>query len=91
MNAAEVRAIPEMNGFRGEFQKLDRAGWHAVQLNGVVQLFETEDQAQVAAYRAMIQYLFGGIVRSGETVPAARIAADKIFRPGRKPIEVERR
>lgn len=92
MNAAEVRAIPEMNGFRGEFQKLDRAGWHAVQLNGVVQLFETEDQAQVAAYRAMIEHIFGrGIVRSGEKASAAKIAANKIF-PGRgRVVEVERR
>lgn len=34
MNAAEVRAVPEMNGFRGEFQKIDRSGWHSVQVNG---------------------------------------------------------
>lgn len=95
MNDAEVRAIPESNGFRGEFKKVHRSEWHIVCENGVPLLFDTEDQAQVAAYRALMKHLFGdGIVRDGEKATAVRTTAETlfgaVFRRGRK-IEVERR
>lgn len=95
MNDAEVRAIPESNGFRGEFKKVHRSEWNVVCLNGQPQLFDTKDQAEVAAYRALMKHLFGdGIVRDGEKASAARSQAETlfggIFRRGRK-IEVERR
>lgn len=95
MNEPRVRAIPEMNGFRGEFRKLDRAGWHSVEANGIPQLFESEDKATIAAYEAMNAHHFGrGILRDGEKVSGARSTAENlfgaIFRRGRK-IEVERR
>ncbi|RUV81410.1 hypothetical protein EOA60_20855 [Mesorhizobium sp. M1A.F.Ca.IN.020.06.1.1] len=95
MNDAEVRAVPESNGFRGEFKKVHRTDWEPVCENGVAQLFDTEEQAQVAAYRALMKHLFGdGIVRDGEKASAERSKAEAlfggIFRRGRK-IEVERR
>jgi hypothetical protein len=97
MNTAEVRAVPVMNGWEGHFRKLDKAGWHAVQVNGVVQLFETEDKAKIAAYEAMNHHHFGaGILRAGEKMSAKRTHAEELFGKvfpgkGRKPVEVVRR
>jgi len=97
MNEPRVRAVPEMNGFRAEFRKLDRAGWHAVEVNGIAQLYETADKAMIAAYEAMNAHHFGaGILRDGDVVSAARDAAEVQFKKyfpgkGRKPVEVVRR
>lgn len=97
MNEPRVRAIHEYNGWRGEFRKLHRAGWFPVEVNGVAQLFPTEDAAKVAAYEAMTRHHFGdGILRDGETVGAAQSKAEALFKKifpgkGRKPIEVVRR
>ncbi|TIU02313.1 MAG: hypothetical protein E5W43_00790 [Mesorhizobium sp.] len=96
MNDAEVRAIPESNGFRGEFKKVHRSEWNVVCLNGQPQLFDTKDQAEVAAYRALMKHLFGdGIVRDGEKASAALSQAEekfgKLLRGGGKTVAVERR
>ncbi|RWH31637.1 hypothetical protein [Mesorhizobium sp.] len=97
MNDAEVRAIPESNGFRGEFKKVHRTEWEPVCQNGEPLLFDTKDQAEVAAYRALMKHLFGdGIVRDGEKASAARSQAEEAFGrvfpgKGRKPVVVERR
>lgn len=95
MNTAEVRAVPEMNGFRGEFRKINKAGWHQVEVNGIAQLFETPELAKIAAFEAMNRHHFGaGILRDGEKASAERSQAEAsfgaIFKNGRK-IEVERR
>lgn len=91
-NEAEVRAVPEMNGFRGEFRKVHRSEWYAVEVNGIAHLFETPEQAEIAAYRALMKHLFGdGIVASGDKVALAKIEANKIF-PGKgRVVEVVRR
>lgn len=95
MNTAEVRAVAVMNGWEGHFRKLDKAGWHPVQINGVVQLYETEDKAKIAAFEAMNRHHFGaGILRDGERASFARAEAEfaKIFPgKGRRPVEVVRR
>lgn len=97
MNDAEVRAVPESNGFRGEFKKVHRTKWEPVCQNGQPLLFDTKDQAEVAAYRALMKHLFGdGIVRDGEKASAARSQAERQFGKvfpgkGRKPVEVVRR
>lgn len=96
MNDAEVRAIPESNGFRGEFRKVHRTEWHAVSENGVAQLFATPEQAEIAAYRALMKHIFGdGIVRDGEKAGTALSEAEakfgKLLRGGGKTVEVERR
>jgi hypothetical protein len=95
MNGAEVRAVPEMNGFRGEFRKIHRAGWHAVEENGIAQLYGTAEAAENAAYRALMKHIFGdGIVRDGEKASLTKANAEfaRIFPgKGRKPVTVERR
>ncbi|RUV23453.1 MULTISPECIES: hypothetical protein [unclassified Mesorhizobium] len=95
MNSAEVKAVQVSNGYEGHFKKIHRSEWEAVCENGIAQLFDTKDQAEVAAYRALMKHLFGdGIVRDGEKASAQRSQAETlfggIFRRGRK-IEVERR
>lgn len=80
MNSAEVRAIPVFNGWEGHFKKIHRSEWNPVQVNGVVQLFESEEKAKNAAYEALMKHLFGdGIVRTGERASAARDQAEKLF------------
>jgi hypothetical protein len=96
MNDAEVRAVPESNGFRGEFKKVHRSEWEVVRENGRPLLFDTKDQAEVAAYRALMKHLFGdGIVRAGEKASSAMTEAEAKFgkplRGGGKTVAVERR
>lgn len=95
MNTAEVRAVAVYNGFEGHFRKLDKAGWHAVQENGITQLFETEDKAKLAAFEAMNRHHFGaGILRDGEKASIVKAETEfaKIFPgKGRRPVEVVRK
>jgi hypothetical protein len=96
MNEAEVRAVPHMNGFEAQFKKLHRAGWHAVEVNGVAQLYATPELAEVAAYRALMKHIFGdGIVRSGDKASGALTEAEakfsRLFKGGGKTVAVERR
>ncbi|MCV0395456.1 MAG: hypothetical protein K5872_22170 [Rhizobiaceae bacterium] len=97
MNEPRARAHPVMNGWEGQFRKLDRAGWHPVEVNGVAQLYDTPEQALIAAYEAMNAYLFGrGILRDGEKASAEKSRAEELFNKvwpgkGRKPVEVVRR
>ena len=95
MNEPRVRTKPVMNGWEGHFRKLDKADWHPVEVNGIAQLYETEEKATIAAYEAMNRYHFGaGILREGEkaTVANAEAAFAKIFPGhGRRPFVVERR
>jgi len=85
---------PVYGGFEGQFKKLHRTAWYPVEINGVAQVFDTRDQAEVAAYRALMKHLFGdGILRDGEKASAAAAEAEfrKIF-PGKgKVVEVVRR
>ncbi len=95
MNEARVRAVPVFNGWEGHFRKLHKADWFPVEVNGIAQLFETEEKAKIAAYEAMTRHHFGdGILSEGERTSAARSKAEElfgaIFRRGRK-IEVVRR
>lgn len=88
MNGCAVRAVPEMNGNRAEFRKMHRAGWQPVRGG---HLFATEADALVAAHEALLEHLISDrIVGFGERV-AARTAAGAVFRPGKRPIPVERR
>lgn len=80
MNNAEVRAVQVYNGWEAFFRKIHRAEWFPVQVNGVTQLYETQDQAEVAAYRALMKHLFGdGVVGTGERAGSARDEAEKMF------------
>lgn len=95
MNEAEVRAVPHMNGYEAHFRKVHRSEWHAVCINGIPQLYATAEQAENAAYRALMKHIFGdGIVGTGEKISLARAEKEfaKIFPGGgRRPVEVERK
>ena len=95
MNEPRVRAVEVVNGWEGHFRKLHKAGWFPVEVNGVAQLFPTDDAAKVAAYEAMTRHHFGdGILRDGDRATSAKSKAEElfgaIFKRGRK-IEVVRR
>lgn len=96
MNDVDARAVPVCGGFQGEFRKVHRAAYEPVSVNGVAQIYDTEHEAEVAAWRALKAHLCGDIVGSGEKVSAARSRAEELFGKiwpgkGRKPVEVVRR
>lgn len=93
-NGIEVRVVPVSNGFEGHIRKVHKASWEPVCVNGVAQLYATETEAEVAAWRALHAHLQSDIVGTGVRVSAQRSKAEElfggIFRKGRK-IVVERR
>lgn len=96
MNGVNARAVPIFGGFQGEFRKVHRSEWEPVQVNGVAQLYDTADAAEVAAWRALLAHLQGDIVGSGDKASIARTEAEKRFGKifpghGKKPVVVERR
>lgn len=93
MNEAQVRAVEHMNGWEAFFRKVHRSAWEPVQVNGIAQLFASEELAKIAAYEALHRHLFGdGIVSSGEKISLARAEKEfaALYRKGKK-IVVERR
>ncbi|TPM19795.1 hypothetical protein [Mesorhizobium sp. B2-3-6] len=96
MNGVNARAIATRGGFEGQFRKVHKSEWEPVQVNGVPQLYETADAAEVAAWRALLAHLQGDIVGSGEKASIARTQAEERFGKiflghGKKPVVVERR
>lgn len=95
-NRADARAVPLPNGqFRGEFRRVHKS-WDAVSVNGQVQSYDTAEQAELAAWRALGRYLQPDLVAGGDRYSAARESADKGFRQlfpgkGRKAVTVETR
>lgn len=53
--------------------------------------FPTRAEAEIAALRAQEKHINGTIRGFGEKVEAARIEANRLFRPGKKPVTVEDR
>ena len=84
MNSAEVRAVPIMNGFEGQFRSLRKSAWEAVQVDGIAQLYETEQAALLAAHEALLAHLTkDGVVGFAAEKSQIRAAAEKLFvRPG---------
>ncbi len=95
MNGVNARSIPTRGGFEGQFRKVHKSAWEPVQVNGVPQLYDTADAAEVAAWRALLAHLQGEIVGSGEKASAALSEAEakfgKLLRGGGKTVAVERR
>lgn len=50
--------------------------------------YPTRADAEIAALRAQEKHMNGTIVSFGEKVAAAKVNAERLFRPGRKPIEI---
>lgn len=95
-NDVNARSHPVMGGFEGQFRKVHRSNWESVAVNGVVQIYETAELAELAAWRALRSHLCGDIVGSGTKVSAARSKAEELFGKvfpgkGRRPVEVVRR
>ncbi len=94
MNEVNARAVATMGGWEGQFRKVHRSDWEAVEINGVAQLYPTQDAAEVAAWRALKAHLCGDIVGSGEKASIAKAEGEfaKIFPgKGRRPVDVVRR
>ncbi|CAH2399178.1 MULTISPECIES: hypothetical protein [Mesorhizobium] len=96
MNGVNARSVPVYGGFQGEFRKVHRSEWEPVQVNGVAQLYDTADAAEVAAWRALLAHLQGDIVGSGDRASIERTKAEERFGKifpghGKKPVVVERR
>lgn len=96
MNDVNARAVQVEGGFEGQLRKVHKAAWEAVQVNGVAQVYDTAEAAELAAWRALKAHLCGEIVGSGQKVSAARTEAERLFGKlfpgkGRKPVVVERR
>lgn len=95
MNGVNARSVPIFGGFEGQFRKVHKADWEPVQVNGIPQLYDTADAAEVAAWRALLAHLQGDIVGSGEKASAALSKAEakfgKLLRGGGKTVAVERR
>lgn len=76
------------------FRKVHRASYEAVCVNGVPQVYDTEAEAEIAAWRALRSHLCGDIVGDGQRASGAKSKAEEmfgsVFRRGRK-IEVVRR
>lgn len=91
MNDVNARSVPVMGGYEGQFRKVHRSEWEPVRRNGIAEIFETADAAEVAAWRALRGHICGDIVGSGDKAALARIEAGKLF-PGKgRVVEVVRR
>ena len=95
-NGVDAKAVPVYGGFIGVFKKVHRSTWEKVCEGGVPRVFDTEPEAEVAAWRALLAHLQGEIVGSGIEKSAARSKAEELFGKifpgkGRKPIDVVRR
>jgi hypothetical protein len=66
-------------------------GWKIVQKGGKRQLFDTQDQAELAAWRAMRNFWQADVVGTASKRVNALQAANAVFRPGKKPVPVEKR
>lgn len=93
-NDVNARAIPVMGGWEGQFRKVHKAGWEAVEVNGIAQLYGTAEAAELAAWRALRAHLCADIVGSGQKTAVANADAEfrRIFPgKGRKAVEVVKR
>lgn len=52
-------------------------------------LYQTEAEAWRAIARHLLKYFNGHYRRSGPVLSAAMIEAERVFRPGKKPVAVE--
>lgn len=88
MNDIDARAVPALGGHYGEFRLVTKAGWTRVQENGDDAIFDTADEAELMAWRAMKAAGFG-LIRAdssassgaGPGYSTARAEAEKLFKP----------
>jgi hypothetical protein len=94
-NEVNARARKTPIGWVGELRKVHRAEYEPYCENGEAIIFATENEAEVAAWRALRAHLQGDIVGSGEKASASLSEAEakfgKLLRGGGKTVAVERR
>lgn len=90
MNDVDARGVPVYGGFHAEFRKVHKSAWEQVRKNGVIQIYDTQDQAEVAAWRTLKEHLCGIIRRDGDVVSIGiksereAVFSNAIFKRGRK-------
>ncbi|ENN86049.1 hypothetical protein RHSP_31849 [Rhizobium freirei PRF 81] len=81
MNQFAIGSMPVPGGFLGWFRKVHRADNEIVKgEKGLPIVFPTRAEAKAAAGDAMVAYINGSFVRSGEIIPAAKIEAERHFK-----------
>jgi len=95
MNDVDARGVPVYGGFHGEFREVHKSKWEKVCKAGIPQIYDTKDEAEVAAWRALRAHLCGIIRREGPVGDlSTRSKAEELFgaiiKRGRK-ITVERK
>lgn len=79
-NDIGARAVPTHGGYYAEFRKVHKAGWRRVRVNGVDQIYPTEDRAEVMAWRALRDHIFTVITaRTDAGSLKARSKAEELF------------
>ncbi|QPC87098.1 hypothetical protein GA830_10365 [Mesorhizobium sp. NBSH29] len=94
MNGVDARSREILGGYHGEFRKVHKAAWEVVCLGGTPCVFETAQEAEVAAWRALRSHLCNDIVGSGAKASSGKSKAEElfgsIFKRGKR-IQVERK
>lgn len=92
MNSIDVKTERVAHGtFIGYFRTVRMGGWKIVQKGGKRQLFDTAEQAELAAWRAMRNFWQADVVGTESKRVNALQEANAIFRLGKKAIPVEKR
>jgi hypothetical protein len=92
MNSIDVRTEKVAHGtYIGYFRTVRMGGWKIVQKGGERQLFDTAEQAELAAWRAMRNFWQADVVGTENGHKGVLEAANAIFRLGKKAIPVEKR
>lgn len=79
MNEVNARSVPAYGGFRGEFRKVHKAGWEKVREGGTPRVYDSEAEAEVAAWRALRSHLCNDIVGTTIERTMARSTAEALF------------
>lgn len=88
MNHFAAKAVWNGIAWNGLFRAAEHGSFHTVQINGEPAPFATKAEAESAAQASLIAYMNGRYRRTGEKA-TLRLVAEKLFRPGKRPIPVE--
>lgn len=91
MNHFHAMAEWRDGAWRARVRFSHKAGYHDVMDGDVPAAFPTSEAAEIAALRAQEKHMNSTIRGFGERVGAAKANAEKLFRPGKKPIAIEAR
>ncbi len=88
MNESNARGIEVYGGYVGEYRLVHEAGWRRILCNGKDCIFDTQVEAEVAAWRELNAKRYPPIRAEGERASPARSRAEELFkaefRNGRK-------